>query len=123
MSDQNLAKHTNVAKLAQLIAAPLSNAQIGHLIDALSAIVRRRSEDAFLRDIVRDNRVPPSARPPAEKVLVQGAVSVSNAVGNGKGWSEATPLPDRPPHSRGVDALLDADDARWRAERKKEFGQ
>ena len=121
MSDQNLAKHTNVAKLAQLIAAPLSNAQIGDLLNALAAIVRGRTEDAFLRDIVRDNRVPPSAQPPAEKVTVGGAISVAQ-VGNGKGWSEATPLPDRPPHSRGVDALLDAEDARWRAERKRQFG-
>ena len=95
--------------------------QIMQQIEALQAKLRRSQEDQFLRDIVRDNRVPPSAQPPAPKVFVGGAVSVAQ-VGNGKGWSEATPLPERPPHSRGVDALLDAEDARWRAERKREFG-
>jgi hypothetical protein len=77
--------------------------------------------DADLKAIVADQRVSPlTAGDRPEKVRVEGAVKLDRPkLGNGKGWSEGQPLPDRPPHDRYVNQLLDAEDARWREERRK----
>jgi hypothetical protein len=102
-----------------------NNAQMRKMIEALEAQIRRNTEDDLLRAIVADNRVPPSAQPPMPKVTVHGAMEVKQSyAGNGTGWSQPQSVDEwKPPHQRGIDALMDAEDAQWRAARKKELGQ
>ena len=100
----------------------MNNQQIANLIEILQAMQRESADDEFLRDIVRDNRVPSTAQPPAERVRVVGAPVVHTA-GGGTGWSEPTSVDDwTPPGQRAFDQMMDAEDAKWRADRKKELG-
>jgi hypothetical protein len=77
------------------------------LIDALTHQRQMKADSAMLRDIVRDNRreMHPTAGVEETKVRV----------------AEAHPIADwNPPGQKVFDALMDAEDAKWRAERALE---
>jgi hypothetical protein len=109
---------------------------ISLLIQALQEMQQMSADDQMIRDIVREQRVPSTeALPRAPTVRVHGAIEVTQGVslgasergvapGNGRGWVEAKAIETwKPPGLSIMDAMMDAEDARWRAERKKEFGQ
>jgi hypothetical protein len=104
-----------IEQLARLLLI-LSGKQAG--IDEWQAEMAAGISDADLKSIVADQRSNPvTAGDRPEKVTVQGAVQLDKP--NRTGWRDPGPLPDRPPHDRYVNQLLDAEDARWREERKK----
>jgi hypothetical protein len=84
------------------------------LVEALIRVQRRQSDadTAFIRDVVRDNQKPMhelvSPELPGNKVQVVGASSVDT-------W--------KPPSAEIFDNLMDIEDQRWRAQRKRELGQ
>jgi hypothetical protein len=94
------------------------------LINALSHQRQMKADSEMLRDIVRDNRTPMHPMSGVE----DGKVTVANAQlvdppRPGYGWNEPRKLADwNPPGQKVFDALMDAEDAKWRAERKKELG-
>jgi hypothetical protein len=71
--------------------------------------------DELVRAIVDDFSTPPTARAPSP---------IPAARGPDEPWRRrpaAVPLRGDPPGWSIIDAMLDADDRRWRAERRKEF--
>ncbi|MFB9262834.1 hypothetical protein ACFFWD_06550 [Bradyrhizobium erythrophlei] len=84
--------------------------------------------DDLMADIVRDFRNGPASLPAmggAAKVRVEGAPVVRDAPSHspGRGWVEPPAVDDwRPPGQAIMDQMMDAHDAKWRADRKKEFG-
>jgi hypothetical protein len=76
-----------------------------------------------MRDIVADSRrsSPLVPRSPLAAELGQGPTAPKPAVGNGRGWIDAVPLPSSPPGQRYVDAQLDAAAALDRAELEKKL--
>jgi hypothetical protein len=80
----------------------------------------RAVPDRMLRDIVHDNRAP-TGRPgmiPEQPSNVRG----SNVSGSGTGWARETPL-GPPPGVNYADRLMDAQDAKDRAERIQQHAQ
>ena len=77
------------------------------LINALTHQRQMSADSAMLRDIVRDNRreMHPMSGIEDTKVTVANAPKVDN-------W--------RPPGEKIFDGLMDAEDAKWRAERAAE---
>ena len=73
--------------------------------------------DNFVRDIaMRDGRAPTG---PSSQGVIPSSQQVSNVrLGGGTGWQAPIPLGPSP-HQRYVDAQLDAQDARDRAERRR----
>ncbi|WP_426410039.1 hypothetical protein [Bradyrhizobium ganzhouense] len=83
------------------------------------------AEGGSMAEVIRENRVPSTAQlGRAQKVTVGGALPISNGVAPGRnGWVEPKGVGDwRPPGQAVADALLDVEDARWRAARKRELG-
>ena len=66
----------------------------------------------FMRDVVRDNRAP---RTPATIPTSQQSTGGGPASGSGTGWGHSTPL-SPPPGVAQADRLMDAQDAKDRAE-------
>jgi hypothetical protein len=97
---------------------------IEELIAALQRMVQQQKDDALLRAIVRDNRTSVHPALQGGKVTVDGA-PVVKTVGDGRGWSNTTPSIDdwRPPGEKVFDALMNAEDAKWRAERAAELAK
>jgi hypothetical protein len=94
------------------------------LLELLKEAIRRRQEDALLRDIVRDNRAPvhPVEAGRAAKVSVAGAPRVVSA-GEGNGWVKPKQVDDwRPPGINVLDRMMDAEDRQWRLERARQLG-
>jgi hypothetical protein len=82
---------------------------------ALAAMVNA-VPDRMLRDIVHDNRGPrtPTGMIPRSQQPTGGG-GPANVPGSGTGWAHETPI-GPPPGIRYVDAQLDAQDAKDRAE-------
>lgn len=72
----------------------------------------------LVRDIVNDHRrgVAPPSSPLGPQLLTHTPPPQST-----HGWVDAPPLPDTPPGDRYIKAMLDAQDARDRAERIADF--
>ena len=89
---------------------------------ALAAMVAA-VPDHVIRDIVRDNRAPtgPTGAIPNSQQSSGGGGS-ANVPGSGTGWAHETPI-GPPPGLRYVDAQLDAQDAKDRAERIRQDAQ
>jgi hypothetical protein len=89
------------------------------LIDVLTRQRQVNADSALLRQIVADNREPIHRMSGIE----DGKVTVANAQlvdppRPGYGWNEPRKLADwSPPGQKVFDALMDAEDAKWRAER------
>jgi hypothetical protein len=96
---------------------------IQELIAALQRIQQEQQDDAFLRDIVRDNRT--SVHP----AMHEGKVTVANApqvktFGDGSGWANAPSIDAwRPPGEKVFNQIMDAEDRQWRAERAAEIAK
>jgi len=71
--------------------------------------------DGFMRDVVRDNRAPttPATIPTSQQRT--GGGGSANVPGSGTGWAHETPI-GPPPGINYVDAQLDAQDQKDRAE-------
>jgi hypothetical protein len=96
-------------------------------IQILQRIQREAADDLILKQIVGDHLGRPMHQPlvgPGTKVRVSGAPEV-RTVGDGKGFSNSTPSIEawRAPDQRYADALFDAEDAKWRAERAAELAR
>jgi hypothetical protein len=78
--------------------------------------------DHVIRDIVRDNRAPtgPTGAIPTSQQSSGGGSA--NVPGSGTGWAREIPI-GPPPGLRYVDAQLDAQDARDRAELARKLGK
>ena len=81
---------------------------------ALAAMVAATPAN-FMRDVVRDNRGAPTGPTSAMPRSTDGGGGSANAPGSGTGWAHETPI-GPPPGLRYIDAQLDAQDARDRAE-------
>ena len=81
---------------------------------ALRAMVAAEPRN-FMRDVVRDNRGAPTGPTSAIPRSTDGGGGSANAPGSGTGWAHETPI-GPPPGLRYVDAQLDAQDAKDRAE-------
>jgi len=79
---------------------------------ALAAMVAATPAN-FMRDVVRDNRAP--STPTGTIPRSTGGSGPANVPGSGTGWAHETPI-GPPPGLRYIDAQLDAQDARDRAE-------
>jgi hypothetical protein len=71
----------------------------------------------FMQDVVRDNRAPSG---PTGAIPSSSNVSGGNVAGSGTGWAREIPIGPSM-HQRYVDAQLDAQDQRDRAEREAQF--
>jgi hypothetical protein len=69
----------------------------------------------FMRDVVADNRGPRTPTGMIPRAQSTGGSGPANVAGSGTGWAHETPL-GPPPGLRYVDAQLDAQDAKDRAE-------
>ena len=70
---------------------------------------------ALVRDVVGDSRIASPNQP--------GGMPEARPIrGGGMNVVAAQPLPSNPPGWNHIDRLLDADDAKWRAERQKALG-
>jgi hypothetical protein len=89
---------------------------------ALRAMVAAEPRN-FMRDVVRDNRAPstPTGAIPRSQQQPAGG-GPANVPGSGTGWAHETPI-GPPPGIRYVDAQLDAQDARDKAERIRQDAQ
>jgi hypothetical protein len=81
---------------------------------AIRAMVAAEPRD-FMRDVVRDNRAPTTPATIPSSSQQPTSVRGSNVPGSGTGWAHETPL-GPPPGLRYVDAQLDAQDNKDRAE-------
>jgi hypothetical protein len=94
-----------------------------------------RATDGVLADIVREQRTPSTdALPRGQTVSVGGAVPVAPGVsldnasrgtpGDGRGWQDAKGIEAwAPPGLAIMEKMMDAEDAKWRAEREREFAK
>ena len=80
---------------------------------ALRAMVAAEPRN-FMRDVVRDNRAPSTPTGVIPRSQPSGG-GPANVPGSGTGWAHETPI-GPPPGLRYVDAQLDAQDAKDRAE-------
>jgi hypothetical protein len=94
-------------------------------IDRLSmppSVVREMAAavpDSMVRGILRDSRAPSG---PSQAGSIPSSQQVSNVRGAGTGWAREIPLGPSP-HQRYVDAQLDAQDAKDKAERLAQAAQ
>jgi hypothetical protein len=96
--------------------------------------------DKLMADIVNDNRPPPRPAAPPSNVQIVGAGRTvefdygpayrpyvppkedANATADRSGWQAERPL--RPPEGlQHIDAMLDAEDQRWRLQRAREVAE
>jgi hypothetical protein len=86
---------------------------------ALAAMVAAVPDHVIREIAMRDNRAP-TGRPGMIPNSQQSSDGGGNVAGSGTGWAHETPI-GPPPGLRYVDAQLDAQDAKDRAEREAQF--
>ena len=84
------------------MSAPASSARTN------LAEMARAVDTKVIQDIVRDNRAPPTPPP-------------SSPTPGGNGWVDPLPLAATPPGYQHIERMMDAEDANWRAQRRKDF--